>query len=918
MCRLLNAFGLRAESVGQITWASTDLADWPNSSVVVVLLDEKQDAGVLQSLGQPVELHVGGVRCRRLASGWEHPFAVLDTHRLITGREDLLRQLAASTPTKLTSTALDRFVQAAALDSDILIGVDLGAARRAGWRLPEAAMDVWPPGRKAWHVLWETPQFVGVTLRQASRASSELALACEGETSADQVQAALAELVPAANRAVDGRLQRLSEDLRSGRINAATARHYESALKLTKAALAAAHWQVAEEMVWVRIDWGQSLGALTEAVLRSRPAIRNDWLHAALAADEANTRRLLSGLMGYGRAEGAFPAGAAGGVLLPPETRLSWIATLLPYYDHRDWHDELQFGYSWNSPQNRPVTRRVLEHVINPALGAGTTEAGFPVTHYVGMAGVGADAAELKPGDPRAGVFGYNRTTRPEDIPDGASHTIALVGVSSRLGAWAAGGEATIRALTRRPYVNGPDGFGSGQPDGMLVGMADGSVRFLSKDIDPTVLEQMATIGGRGSGHRAALRPKPAEAKVASEREVPAAGSLGKSAVAPTPLATKSPLPSPTAAAANGKTDARGVQARLAAPVPALDLPGVSLHDAVRLISQLCAVPITVDLNAMAQQGVTLKDRLTMQLSRTTVAGVLEKVAAARGMVCIVQDDQLLLTSPAQHRKELQTVRYTVSDLAGQDPLAATELAGMVQKLVAPETWQPAGGRGTLRVDDGALLVSQTAAVHHLVLTFCEKLRVARGKPLRSAQDPERFRLVSRLARARLKLARRLTANFPDPTPLARVVSDLETIADVQIAINWLRLAAVGVSPEATVTLKAQNRPLAEVLDGLLQPIGLAYRAIDADTLEITSAKELSSHLETEFYPLRGLVDKGLPAPAVLERIQSEVAASSWADAGGPGILYFDEPSQCLIVYQTQPVQKLLEASLARWEAENK
>ena len=67
----------------------------------------------------------------------------------------------------------------------------------------------------------------------------------------------------------------------------------------------------------------------------------------------------------------------------------------------------------------------------------------------------------------------------------GASNTIAILGVTDRCGPWASGGNATVRPLTTPPYVNGPDGFGSGQPDGMLAGMADGSVRFISKDVDP-------------------------------------------------------------------------------------------------------------------------------------------------------------------------------------------------------------------------------------------------------------------------------------------------------------------------------------------------------------------------------------------------------------------------------------------------
>ena len=53
------------------------------------------------------------------------------------------------------------------------------------------------------------------------------------------------------------------------------------------------------------------------------------------------------------------------------------------------------------------------------------------VTHYVGVAGVGADAATLPLSDPRAGVFGYDRKTSLRDIKDGHSTTMLLTEVLS-------------------------------------------------------------------------------------------------------------------------------------------------------------------------------------------------------------------------------------------------------------------------------------------------------------------------------------------------------------------------------------------------------------------------------------------------------------------------------------------------------
>jgi hypothetical protein len=916
---LLQALRLRPESVRQLTWASTELTDWPNHAVIVIQLEAKQDATALCSMGEPTPGVFNGVPCRHSSSGWTHPFAVLDSQTIVTGREDLLQRLATRGEKKPKFPFIDRFLQTASPNSDLLVVADLAAARRAGWPLPTALADVWPAGRKPWHLICEAPLALGLTFRSGDQAKSELALICEGETTADQVQAAVAELVPAAKTALDHQLGPASERLQARGVAAEAAKPYRSLLERAKSALRAVHWQLVDEMVWIQIDWGADVANLAQILLASQPALRADWLQAAQAADEAQSRRLLSGLNDYRRAEGAFPAGAAGGALLPAETRLSWIATLLPYYGHQDWHRELQFGYSWNSPQNRNVTRRQLDPVINPALGPSTTEAGFPVTNYVGLAGVGADAAELKPDNPRAGVFGYNRMMRSEEIPDGASNTVALLGVRQRTGAWASGGEPTVRALTKRPYVNGPDGFGSGQPGGMLVGMADGAVRFVSKDVDPTVLEQLATAGGKESTTVAALEPK------ATERAIPKAASLAKKPDVAKREGQEEPLepakrpasPKPDEVAAKRAATVE-TEARLAEAIPEFVLPGVSFHAAVDLISQMSGLPITFDLDATTDLGVSLDDRVTVRLAKTTFGAALEQVASSRGMVYVVEDGQILVTTPPKRHSVLETVRYNVADLTGQDPVGAAELVELLEKLVMPDSWQAAGGRGTLQMDRGTLVVVQTALVQRQVLTFCEKLRLARGKPLSGQHEGGVMTLATRLAQARKKLDRAVTLNFPEPTPLARILAELEGQSQSRILVNWLALRAAGISPQTTATLKVAKQPLCQALETLLQPHGLAYRVAGADIVEITTIKANSSLLETEFYPVGPLLDRGATVPGLLERIQSAVAEASWSEAGGSGALYVDRSSRCLMVLQSQPVHALLGATLSRWEKEKK
>jgi hypothetical protein len=895
----LGSLKLPANSVQRLTWAASDLAVWPQRSVVIVELAPGHDTDALAHGGEAVDLGLAGLPCRRLlaaaGAAWPHPLVVVDRQTIVTGDEALLRGLARVTGAHLGSTAVDRLLAAMNPEADALLVVDLAAARTAGWKLPTAVADVWPAQKRRWHDLWETPAGLGCTLWWSEPPRSELALVCESETTAERVHADLDELLPAVKRLLGKQLEAIDAMEPD---KAAAADPYKKVLEDGQEILEAVHPQVADGIVLLRWSWKRAPWELAAAAVDGFPFLRDGWLAAGLAADEKNHQGIQTGLLGFQKAEGHFPAGAGGGTLLPPETRLSWIASLLPYFGHADWHRQLEFGYSWNSPPNRQVSQRPLAEVINPVLGPAATPAGFPVTHYVGVAGVGPDAGRLAVDDPHAGVFGYARVTRPADITRGTANCIAVLGVSGRCGAWASGGEASVRPLCQRPYVNGPDGFGSGQPGGMVAGMADGSVRFISKDVDPRVLEQLATIHGNDGASVAALEPKPAGP--AAEVQGPVVGP-GEAKAAPDEEAKDEPAFEP----ADAESDAKP---RLAAKLPDIKLD-TPLGDALDTLSALSAVPITIDPDALVAAGASLSDPVSVHLADATIGEILEKILAARKLAAVAEGGRLVVTTPAAYRETLRPAHYAVADLTGDDAKATAELAALVQKLVAPESWQLNGGRGSIRPEPGALAVVQTGAVYDQVVAFCEKLRAARGKPTLSRSQPDRFALSTRRDRAKAILGQPVSVNFIAPAPLAEVLRELKKQTGAEV---FLDRAALPAADEAKAALSVQKQPLSAALTKLFEPLGLAYRVVDARTIQATSRKVLAARLELEFYRLPGGPAGQGAASAVIERIKDRVAGPTWSDAGGAGVIHFDPASHCLIVLQSQPVQIAVEALLAQ------
>jgi hypothetical protein len=202
---------------------------------------------------------------------------------------------------------------------------------------------------------------------------------------------------------------------------------------------------------------------------------------------------------------GSFPQGTIPSRGLATRDRHSWLVSLLPFLEQNTLYSSIDTTKPWSAPVNgKPSGCWVM--VFTCPSDPGSTRA---VTHYVGMAGVGSDAATLPGGNSRAGFFGYDRKITRDDVTDGLSHTLAVLETSSQPGPWIAGGFSTVRGVVpgSDPYLGPNRSFGAshrpasalvvipGSPGG-LVAFGDASVRFLDGAIQPRIFEALATIAG--------------------------------------------------------------------------------------------------------------------------------------------------------------------------------------------------------------------------------------------------------------------------------------------------------------------------------------------------------------------------------------------------------------------------------------
>ena len=376
------------------------------------------------------------------------------------------------------------------------------------------------------------------------------------------------------------------------------------------------------------------------------------------------------------------------------------------------------------------------------------------------------------------------------------------------------------------------------------------------------------------------------------------------------PLPTEKPVALPVTAAKLVKQAAPqeiDVESRLDDIIPSLELQDVPFARALAIVSTMSTLPVTLDADALRRQGVSPRDSISVSLKASSVEKLLEEIAARRGMGVEIEKGQIVITATAEQTDALRTVPYTVADLC--ESTTAADLAELLQKFIAPDTWQMHGGQGSIKIENGSFSIAQTGVVHQEIVVFCEKLRLARGLSPRSKLDADRLKLTTPYAQAKPSLDKQVSANFHEPTTLAQILDNLGSRSGMDILIDRQALAAAGMSDKMEFSYTVEKQPLELALDGLLRPLTLGYRAIDSHTLQVAPQKELDRRLQWEIYPVGKLLGTELNGREMIVRVKQSVAPSSWA---GHGLILYDSPSKSLLVSQSPTVQ----AALTRYLAE--
>ncbi len=238
---------------------------------------------------------------------------------------------------------------------------------------------------------------------------------------------------------------------------------------MVEKALTGAKITAADKQVQVSADFNMNQAIVAAVVMPAVEASRE----AARRTQSLNNMKWL-GLAMYNflAAKRHFPAEAIRDSNSKP--LLSWRVAILPYLDQAPLYKEFHLDEPWDSEHNKALIAKMPGEFRDPHEDASSTNASYFMPSGNGMFGGNAEGWKIM------------------DIRDGTVRTIMLVEAKRDI-PWTKPEDIEIDADASKPL---PELGGHFVPDYFAATFADGSVRTLSKSMDPKVLHALFTVDG--------------------------------------------------------------------------------------------------------------------------------------------------------------------------------------------------------------------------------------------------------------------------------------------------------------------------------------------------------------------------------------------------------------------------------------
>ncbi len=408
-------------------------------------------------------------------------------------------------------------------------------------------------------------------------------------------------------------------------------------------------------------------------------------------------------------------------------------------------------------------------------------------------------------------------------------------------------------------------------------------------DIDPEGLDISTLLHPEAAAQPAvSAADEPPAPSVASEAAEAAEADAAAAAAAARPVVDRDASAPPNAAAL------------LVRRLPSVKVERMPLCRFLDFATQLSGLPVSVAPEQLAMARASAASVVSVDAKDATIEQLLSlALGPLRLSPKVGSLDIRVEFADAARERELV---YPIDDLAS-DAAEAQQLAGWIQALAAPRTWQSAGGAAPLTIEGQTLRIRQPEGIQYETLLFLERYRLARGLAPRSKYPVELLPTQAGSADLAKRMQGSTTFTFSEYTPLREVFRYWQEELAAPVLVDWPALAEERLWPHSRIVTSAIDKPWSTALDESLAKLNLAWRPAGGRTIEITTLAKAKSEPQLEIYRLAA--EAKTTSDDIAAKVQELSGATGATETDGAATI-FDAAHRVLMVRQPAVVERAL------------
>jgi hypothetical protein len=341
----------------------------------------------------------------------------------------------------------------------------------------------------------------------------------------------------------------------------------------------------------------------------------------------------------------------------------------------------------------------------------------------------------------------------------------------------------------------------------------------------------------------------------------------------------------------------------LARRLPAVKFDKLPLCRLLDLSVQVSGLPVSAGPDQLRMAAASAATPASVDAKDATIEQVLRAALKPLRLEPVVADKHVVIKRVGDNQR--RAVDYPVDDLASSGA-EITQLAAWVEQLAAPGSWVTQAGDAKLTIEGAKLHVDAPVSVQFDVLFLLERYRLTRGLPTRTKYPSALLAPGSVHAKLSERLAAPAVFTFSQYAPLREIFRYWQAELGVAVLVDWPALEGERLWPNTRIACSAADKTWAEAMDSVLEPLGLGWRAVDRNTIELTTLARVRTEPQLELYEIAP--NASINAEALIARVQSLAPAT--ADQQVTPAIVYDAKSRVLLVRQPAALQRRLVAEL--------